>query len=52
MGAYNNFRGQHTTHHELLTNKILKSDWEFDGVVISDWSSTQTLKKLLLMAWI
>lgn len=39
MGAYNKFRGQHTTHHELL-NKILKTDWEFDGVVISDWNST------------
>ncbi len=39
MGAYNKFRGQYTTHHELLTNKILKGDWEYDGVVISDWSS-------------
>ena len=39
MGAYNKFRGRYTTHHELLTNKILKTDWGFDGVVISDWSS-------------
>lgn len=39
MGAYNKFRGQYTTHHEFLTNKILKGDWGFDGVVISDWSS-------------
>ena len=39
MGAYNKFRGQHTTHHELLTKQILKKDWGFDGVVISDWSS-------------
>lgn len=39
MGAYNKFRGQYTTHHELLTKKILKQDWAFDGVVISDWSS-------------
>ena len=39
MGAYNKFRGQYTTHHELLTKKILKKDWNFDGVVISDWSS-------------
>ena len=39
MGAYNKFRGQYTTHHELLTKKILKKDWGFDGVVISDWSS-------------
>ncbi|WP_067144997.1 beta-glucosidase family protein [Pseudotamlana agarivorans] len=42
MGAYNKFRGQYTTHHELLTNKILKRDWGFDGVVISDWSSAHS----------
>ena len=42
MGAYNKFRGQYTTHHELLTNKILKGDWGFDGVVISDWSSAHS----------
>ena len=39
MGAYNKFRGQYATHHELLTKKILKGDWKYDGVVISDWSS-------------
>ncbi|WP_222861314.1 beta-glucosidase family protein [Seonamhaeicola marinus] len=40
MGAYNKFREQYTTHHELLTKTILKGDWEYDGVVISDWGST------------
>lgn len=40
MGAYNKFRGQYTTHHDLLTKSILKGDWGYDGVVISDWSST------------
>ena len=38
MGAYNKFRGQYCCHNELLLNKILKTDWNFDGVVISDWS--------------
>jgi len=37
MGAYNQFRGQHACHNDLLLNKILKQDWKFDGVVISDW---------------
>lgn len=37
MGAYNQFRGQHCCHNDLLLNKILKQDWKFDGVVISDW---------------
>lgn len=37
MGAYNQFRGEHCCHNDLLLNKILKQDWKFDGVVISDW---------------
>jgi len=37
MGSYNQFRGEHCCHNDLLLNKILKGDWKFDGVVISDW---------------
>jgi len=37
MGAYNQLRGEHCCHNDLLLNKILKNDWKFDGVVISDW---------------
>ncbi|MEI6555655.1 MAG: glycoside hydrolase family 3 C-terminal domain-containing protein [Paludibacter sp.] len=37
MGSYNRFRGQHCCHNDLLLNKILKTDWKFDGAVISDW---------------
>lgn len=37
MGAYNQFRGEHCCHNDLLLNKILKQDWGFDGLVISDW---------------
>ncbi|RXP64589.1 glycosyl hydrolase [Lutibacter sp. HS1-25] len=48
MGAYNQFRGQHTTHNEMLMNKILKEDWAFDGVVISDWGSTHNTKEAAL----
>lgn len=39
MGSYNKFRGQHCSHHELLVNKILKGDWGFDGVMVTDWGS-------------
>ncbi|WP_298531679.1 glycoside hydrolase family 3 protein [uncultured Algibacter sp.] len=42
MGAYNKVRGQYATHNELLNNKILKDDWNFDGVVISDWSAAHS----------
>ena len=37
MGSYNQLRGQHCCHNDLLLNKILKDEWKFDGVLISDW---------------
>lgn len=36
MGSYNLYNDQHCCHNEYLT-KILKEDWKFDGVLISDW---------------
>jgi len=48
MGAYNQFRGQHTTHNQILMNTILKKDWAFDGVVISDWGSAHDTKQAAL----
>lgn len=40
MGAYNLYHNQHNCHNEILLNKILKHDWKFDGVVVSDWGGT------------
>ena len=37
MGAYNLYQNQHNCHNATMLNKILKQDWGFDGVVISDW---------------
>jgi beta-glucosidase len=39
MGAYNKFRGQYATHNEYLINQILKKEWGFKGVVMSDWGA-------------
>ena len=41
MGAYNLFQGQYCCHNERLLNEILKTDWSFDGVVVSDWGGTE-----------
>ena len=40
MGAYNLYKNQHNCHNDILINKILKQDWKFDGVVVSDWGGT------------
>ena len=37
MGAYNLYKGEHNCHNQWTLNKILKGDWKFDGVVVSDW---------------
>ncbi len=37
MGAYNLYKNQHCCHNQYLLNDILKGEWGFDGVVVSDW---------------
>ncbi|MDR1415776.1 MAG: glycoside hydrolase family 3 C-terminal domain-containing protein [Odoribacteraceae bacterium] len=48
MGSYNKFRGQHCTHHHLLVNDILKGEWGFDGILVSDWGSTHDTRQAAL----
>ncbi len=48
MGAYNKVRGEHACHNDLLLNKILKDEWGFDGVVISDWGGVHNTKEAAL----
>ena len=42
MGAYNLFRGQHCCENDYLLNKILKNEWGFKGLVMSDWSGVHS----------
>ncbi|MBQ6790322.1 MAG: glycoside hydrolase family 3 C-terminal domain-containing protein [Paludibacteraceae bacterium] len=37
MGAYNRIWGQYACHNHRLLVDILRSEWGFDGAVISDW---------------
>ncbi len=48
MGAYNLYRNQHNCHNEILLNKILKKDWGFDGVVLSDWGGCHDTREAVL----
>ena len=48
MGSYNKVRGQHACHNELLLQRILKKDWKFDGVVITDWGGAHDTREAAL----
>lgn len=48
MGAYNQYKGQFCSHNEILNNKILKGEWGFDGVLITDWGATHDTKEAAL----
>lgn len=37
MGSYNLYDGQWNCHNQRMLCDILKGEWGFDGVVISDW---------------
>lgn len=37
MGAYNLYQGEHACHNKRLLKDILRDEWGFNGVVVSDW---------------
>lgn len=42
MGAYNLFRGQHCCENDYLLNQILKNQWGFKGIAMSDWGGVHS----------
>ncbi len=45
MGAYNKFRGEYLCENGPMLNGVLRDEWGFKGVVISDWSAVHDTKK-------
>ncbi len=48
MGSYNKYRGQYCSHHERLINQILKGEWGYDGIVVTDWGSAHDTREAAL----
>jgi len=42
MTAYNRVNGAYMSEHRRLVTEILKDEWEFDGIVMSDWYGTES----------
>jgi beta-glucosidase len=47
MGAYNKFRGEYLCENDYMLNTILRDEWGFKGVVVSDWAAVHTTVKTL-----
>jgi beta-glucosidase len=47
MGAYNKFRGEYLCENDYMLNKILRDEWGFQGVVVSDWAAVHSTTKSL-----
>lgn len=47
MGAYNLYQNEHNCHNQKLLNQILKGDWQYDGVVVSDWGGAHDTEQAI-----
>lgn len=48
MGAYNKFRGEFCTDNEYLGRTILRNEFNFKGVYMSDWDAVHSTEKAAL----
>lgn len=44
MGSYNLVRGEHGSQSRHLLTKILRDEWKYDGLVVSDWGAIHETK--------
>ncbi len=43
MNGFNDINGIPATAHDFLVKQILKTEWGFNGLVVSDWASVQEM---------
>lgn len=42
MASYNGVNGHTLTENARLQIQLLKDEWEFDGIIVSDWAATRS----------
>jgi beta-glucosidase len=42
MAAYNRFRGTYACENKYLLNDVLKDEWGFTGIAVSDWGGARS----------
>lgn len=43
MSAYNRVNGDYCSANKFLLQDVLRDEWGYDGVVISDWFGTNSV---------
>lgn len=47
MGAYNKYKGQHASHNKYLLIDILRKEWGYNGVVVTDWGGAHDTREAI-----
>ena len=47
MGSYNLYKDKHVCHSPELLDHILRDEWGFDGVVVSDWGGVHDADEVI-----
>ncbi|MGN0205196.1 MAG: beta-glucosidase [Coprococcus sp.] len=45
MGAYNRYKDEHCCESKVLLNGVLRTEWGYDGMVVSDWGGVHKTKE-------
>lgn len=47
MGAYNRYRGEYCCESKALLNEVVRKEWNYDGMIVSDWGGVHDTKAVM-----